>query len=220
MHQRLCSVCGPIALYAEQWVRLGTGDRRLSLPCVNQERPWLTHRFWIHIHPAHFFWLFNNPSNERSCVLCCSESRFSGAKAQSCLCGVLYSDQQWSLLSVSQRSLDKKKVHKPWTQPVITIRIQQPLIQIWINEGFRDAPYFCWKTSPHKVLAPVIPTRNISQVLSSACCFFIFSMCQVWPDWMTLDQDQYHAFGHKWVTWTRALKGPLMTDRPLTRKVP
>lgn len=54
VHQRLCSVCGPIALYAEQWVRLGTGDRCLSLPCVNQERPWLTHRFWIHIHLFHF----------------------------------------------------------------------------------------------------------------------------------------------------------------------
>lgn len=70
-----------------------------------------------------------------------------------------------------------KKVQKPWTQSVMTIRIQKPLIQIWINEGFRDSPYvFFWKTSPHTVLAPVIHTRNISQVLSSACCF-LFSVC-------------------------------------------
>lgn len=76
VQQKPSSDCGLISLYAEQWVWLGTGDCCLSLPCVNQERPWLTHRFWSHIQLVHF-WFFNNLNHKRSSVLCCLENRFS-----------------------------------------------------------------------------------------------------------------------------------------------
>lgn len=122
VQQKLCSDCGPIALYAEQWVRLGTGDCSLSLPCVNQERPWLTHRFWIHIQPVHF-WFFNNLNNKRSCVLCCLESRFNkvSLRAVCVVCCTLTRLQQWLLLSLSQIIVNKM-VHKPWSMLVIIIR--------------------------------------------------------------------------------------------------
>lgn len=144
-----------IALRAGQRVWLGTGRRCWSLPCDNQERPWLTHRFSIQTQTLHYLF-FNYLNDKRS---------FAAEKPDSVtqtselfVTSALTRRQQCFSFGVKFVRTVNKEVHELWTRKIMR-KIQVEIKSVRRKNARRSASL--WQCEP------VMDAVNTVQAVSS-----------------------------------------------------
>lgn len=132
-----------IALRAEQRVWLGSLlEGCWSLPCDNQERPWLTHRFSIQTQTLHYLF-FNYLNDKRS---------FAAEKPDSVtqtselfVTSALTRRQQCFSFGVKFVRTVNKEVHELWTRKIMR-KIQVEIKSVRRKNAWRSASL--WQCEP------------------------------------------------------------------------